>query len=1550
MFKVYNFVKNNNKIGLMLIVLLLFFNNRHNAQTIIIDPNGSGGFENDGPTAPDYFETFNSNGWSTSNAVNNRWFNANRNTPIQPVCYGDGSAYISNSSNTTLAASYTPSLTSVSHLYRDTILPAGEAEIVLSFNYKGLGDGLTGQDGLKVYVVPSTDPIPVAGIQLTTGQVGSNIYNNKSSCSAVQILLSPLLAGTSVRLVFTWVNDALGSTISPIMIDDVSLTTKVLVAPGCANILSPLNGSVGVCLSPVTFKWLAPTTLGIPNGYKFSYGITPTATDILPTTNLNNVFTYTVGALSPNTIYYWKITPTNSIGDAVGCPVWSFTTGSAFSNPAIANTPVFTNFEDCSIWTIVNGTQTNKWEIGAATNNGGANSIYISDNNGLTNDYSSNTGTDKSIVHFYKDIAFPSGQTCITLKFDLRSVGDSTNLLSTSDNLRIYIDTTTSGAYPGGFYAPISGTDPPASQGCRLIGEYYYKNNYTEITINLNPAYAGTTKRLIFTWRNNGSNFLSPPAAIDNISIITSTQPAPDCANIVGPQNGASDLCEAGQILSWSPNVSGCNKPTSYNVYFGTSPTPPLVGNQLTTTRATGLLVQGTTYYWRIEPLIGAVPSPACAVVSFTTSASGIVNDLPCNAVNVVLGATIDGYNGCTNSTSEPAAPASPGFWTAGTLNTVWYKVVCPASGSLKVRTIPGTLTLTQIAVYQGTCASLVPVSGTWYNTLGPSCGNAFIPVKYSELLLTGLVAGSTYFIVVDGQSNLIGDFSFLIVDGALNYPGSVGQDCITTISPCSSSTQVINPGFLNFGLTCDITNPNSYATPIPLEENNSVWYKITTSGAGLLSFDIVPNDYGNPNPFTGQANPNYLAPGNEANFSFALWQFGGVVTCASITGNTSIPIRANTSLFGVTGCTTSGSAPVAYGVSFDAAYETSVSVLAGETYYLLVTNNTTDKVGFTMNFGTSPINYLLLPPEVTWSGGNNFSWTNPANWGGCSAPSCPVDAIITPASVNQPILLPGTYRVKSLTIDAGSTLTLNSSAILEVCGNFVNNGNIVALPGSTVRFNGTGNQTIGGDISLLNKLHNIEITKASGNVFLNSNIEVAGNLTISNSTSILNTQGNSIKLAGNFYNYSGNTTFIDPIGTTIIEFYGATPVQNFQEVVSGDISNIEMNKTAGIVNLLSNLRVKSTGTLTLTNGIFTTNTFEVNVQNTSPTSLIGGNSASYINGNFRRSLTSLGSYNFPVGIISKGYQLANIDFVTATTIPNLLARFDLWPGVPPIQGGTECLSDFIVPAQDNGYWTINASANGTTGTYNATLYPTGSTNTGLALGWSIIKSATSTLGPWLFNGTCVLGGTSALVRRNSMDGFSLFAAGQANIPLPVELLSFTGRNYGEYNLLKWQTATEINNDYFEVEKSTDGYYFESIGTVDGQGNSTILTNYSFKDDFLKNTVEYYRLKQTDFNGTYTYSATVAIDNSKSNLPDFGIVPNPFKDEFEISLSKLEKGEYIIEIYNLMGQLVKKQLLVCESKNCSTIINASELRAGSYCVKVISEKNNYITSKIVIKN
>jgi hypothetical protein len=949
------------------------------------------------------------------------------------------------------------------------------------------------------------------------------------------------------------------------------------------------------------------------------------------------------------------------------------------------------------------------------------------------------------------------------------------------------------------------------------------------------------------------------------------------------------------------------------------------------------------TYYIVIDTW--ATPNNANYDISIVSNGSGPVNDLPCSASALALNVNLSGNNMCAGSASEPGVPAC---WTTGTMHTVWYTVVCPASGQLKIRTTLGTLTNTQIALYSGTCGSLTMVASAC-NDDAPACGTS--SYQNSELTVTGLTPGNTYYIRVDGANDLVGSFDIMAVDGSIGFPPAAGQDCSSPNPVCAQTITIGNPGYQAYGNICDFPG-----TTICLAsgERGNAWYTIPISANGILAFDIVPNDYGNPNPITGQVNP-WVSAYDETDYDFALWKIAGsgATNCAGIAAG-AVPTRCNYSGLGVTGCfsATTNNAPGAYNPAFNLAYEQQVNVLAGEVYLLAVSNFSNSTSGFSLVFsGTSPINYSGSGTTVTWTGGNNTSWTLPANWGGCNAPVCGINAVIVPASLNQPSLPAGNYYVNNLTINPGASLTLQAGAVLHVCGDFTNNGSLIASPTSTIIFdNAAATQNINGALVGTDKFGNLSVNKTGGSVILNNNIDIGGNFTTSNNTSIFNTTGKYIKVAGNFTNANGNATFTNVTGGTL-EFNG-TAAQTYNQGASTlALNNVLMNHTGPGVTAATNMVVGTAGVMTLTSGKIITNANEVQITNTASAAITAGNTTSFVQGNLRRFLNGgATSYNFPVGHAVKNYQLANVTFTTATTIPQLLAFFTAWGAVPTGPAASECPTNTynVLPALDNGYWQIDASANPTSGNYDVTLYSTNYTNSGGASGWTVMKSPSSSF-TWGLNGTCVTTSTPPQTSRTGLNGFSRFAVAQSVLPLPIELTSFTGRNEGNYNRLEWMTANETNNDRFDVERSTDGVTFLKIGEVDGAGNSNTLRSYTFNDLHPGAGVNYYRLKQVDFNGTFSHSGIVSIENHFTASVVENVHPNPTGGEVFFDFVTEKSTIIHIVITDMFGRVVVDETRNAEKGRTAVQTKINEAGNGVYTLKIADEENGYSSIIRIVK-
>lgn len=178
------------------------------------------------------------------------------------------------------------------------------------------------------------------------------------------------------------------------------------------------------------------------------------------------------------------------------------------------------------------------------------------------------------------------------------------------------------------------------------------------------------------------------------------------------------------------------------------------------------------------------------------------------------------------------------------------------------------------------------------------------------------------------------------------------------------------------------------------------------------------------------------------------------------------------------------------------------------------------------------------------------------------------------------------------------------------------------------------------------------------------------------------------------------------------------------------------------------------------------------------------------------------------------------------------------------------------------------------------------------------------------------------------------------SLALPIELIYFQGIAESEGNQLFWETSSEINNDFFQIERSENGNDWENIGLVAGGGNSNQTLNYFFQDKNVQSTLSYYRLKQVDFNGDFEYSEVVSV---KRNLDrETTIFPNPTSNCFEIS----PQGKWNkILIMNEQGKVVKEFLHTNQTSKFST----SNLDIGCYFI-VMTRVCGEVEVRKLIKN
>lgn len=180
-------------------------------------------------------------------------------------------------------------------------------------------------------------------------------------------------------------------------------------------------------------------------------------------------------------------------------------------------------------------------------------------------------------------------------------------------------------------------------------------------------------------------------------------------------------------------------------------------------------------------------------------------------------------------------------------------------------------------------------------------------------------------------------------------------------------------------------------------------------------------------------------------------------------------------------------------------------------------------------------------------------------------------------------------------------------------------------------------------------------------------------------------------------------------------------------------------------------------------------------------------------------------------------------------------------------------------------------------------------------------------------------------------NSFSPFIIGNAGAILPVKLLSFNARrNVNNHIIVSWVVTNEINNKKFEIERSTNGINFNSIASIGARNNGSLTETYSYTDQQPIGNILYYRLKQIDINGTYSYSAIVTVKmNGKQT---YNIYPNPVKDRIQIRQSIISNELNQVMIYDNKGNKVYQTVLNMNSGTGS--VELSKLSAGNYIMQI----------------
>ncbi len=527
-----------------------------------------------------------------------------------------------------------------------------------------------------------------------------------------------------------------------------------------------------------------------------------------------------------------------------------------------------------------------------------------------------------------------------------------------------------------------------------------------------------------------------------------------------------------------------------------------------------------------------------------------------------------------------------------------------------------------------------------------------------------------------------------------------------------------------------------------------------------------------------------------------------------------------------------------------------------------------------------------------------------------------------------------GTSFSGALTISTGNIYLTGStfSNALSITktsnsNNYSTGGNIfnaaLSLTNSgtgTLRMAATLADDYNGNVSFINSSSgSIEPAYAGSNTF-------SGDISITSSSAM------------NFGSGTG-TVVLDKSGTQLLD--GNTTYNFYHLNISGGTGMVTTNRDINLNNAASIFTIGARA--------FDINSKTLTIENTA-TSAISYTTGYIVSEDADNSSkikwkisTTTGSHVFPFGKsdatqVPFTFNLTSGDagYLTVSTFPTASNNTPLPTSPINVTNINDGYGNNISSDAVDRFWQIDET--GTTAT--ATIIFTYANSEVPATGESSLKPAryNSSTNLWKNTGFSYSNNASAnTLTVTGVNQFSPWTIVNSSTPLPVEFISFDGKQKDNGVQLNWKTASEINNDYFTIERSIDGITYEALENIAGVGNSNIVLSYDYFDAQPLNGINYYRIKQTDYNGAFDYTNVIAVNYFANGDDKTQIISTVFiQGQIQISAYATQSQYVNIGLYDISGrQLFFKQALLSAGNNSFSV--AANLNQNGINILFISE-------------